>query len=101
VAFAELARRRLLGQGADHTETEQRVAEARSTGGLAALALDVPQQAVIEALNGRVGTWAGDVYQACVQGGHDPVKFHARLRGQGNDPIEYVTKLARRLRELS
>jgi ABC-type Mn2+/Zn2+ transport system ATPase subunit len=99
-AFVEVARRRLLGTGVDHAVAEHQIAEARSTGEIAALALDVPYREVADELTRRFGTWAGKAYCACNQGAHDPQRFHELLRGTGKDPIEYVSRLARELREV-
>jgi recombinational DNA repair ATPase RecF len=100
--FTEMARRRLLGEGADHGETERRVAEARSTGQIAALALGLAFQGeVTDWLKSNIGPWAAEVYLACNTGSHAPAGFHARFRGSGKDPIEYVTKLTQQLRKMS
>lgn len=99
-AFVEVARRRLLGEGVDHDTTERRITEARPTGQIAALALGVDPKDVTGWLNRNIGSWAADVFIACNHGSHDPQRFHARMRGNGKDPIEYVTKLTRRLREV-
>jgi recombinational DNA repair ATPase RecF len=100
--FTEMARRRLHGEGTDHGETERRVAEARSTGQIAALALGVASQwEVTDYLKNKIGPWAEEVYLACNKGSHVPAGFHAQFRGSGKDPIEYVTKLTRQLRKMS
>lgn len=100
-AFVEMARRRLLGEGADHDTVERRIAEARPTGRIAALALGVGSTGeVARWLTQNIGPWAGDVFVACNKGTHDPEQFHQRFQGKGDDPIEYVTKLTRRLREV-
>ncbi|MFE3451600.1 AAA family ATPase [Nonomuraea sp. NPDC059194] len=100
-AFAEVARRRLLTEGLGHDEVEKRIAEARPTGQIAALALGVTAQREVTGwLNQHIGAWAGDVFIACNKGSHDPEQFHVRFRGDGKDPIEYVTKLTRRLRQV-
>ncbi|MEV0973696.1 AAA family ATPase [Microtetraspora glauca] len=100
-AFVEVARRRLLAQGIEHADTERRIADARSTGEIAALALDIAPDQVPFHLDQRFGgTWAGAVYRACNQGSHNPQRFYAILRGHGDDPIGNVTSLARKLREV-
>ncbi|MFI6452803.1 AAA family ATPase [Streptosporangium amethystogenes] len=100
-AFTEVARRRLLTTGADYDVIERRISEARRTSGIAALALGVESSEVIGRLNSTIGSWAGDVFRACNRGAHDEGDFEAAFRGTGKDPIEYVTKLVRRLREVN
>ncbi|WP_214104587.1 ATP-binding protein [Acrocarpospora catenulata] len=101
-AFVEVARRRLLADGVDHATTEKQIADARSTGEMAVIALGVPQQKDVSGeLSRRFGAWAADVYEACNQGSHEPQRFYARLRGSGSDPIAQVTKLVRKVREMN
>jgi len=97
--FVEVARQRLLTADADHDAVERRIAEARRSSDIAALALGVKPDEVIGLLNRTIGPWAGEVFRACNRGSHEQGDFEAAFRGTGKDPIEYVTKLARRLRE--
>ncbi|WP_440099316.1 AAA family ATPase [Streptosporangium sp. H16] len=98
-AFVEVARRRLLTADTEHDVVERRIAEARRSSDIAALALGVEPGEVVGRLNRTIGAWAGEVFRACNRGAHDQEGFEAAFRGTGKDPIEYVTKLARRLRE--
>jgi hypothetical protein len=97
-AFVEVARSRLLAAGTDHAAIEREIAEARTTGDIAALALNVPRQEVADELTRRFGDWARTVYTACNEGSHEPERFHKLLKGSGNDPINQVSRLARELR---
>lgn len=45
-------------------------------------------------LNHAYGRWAADVYRACLHGAGPDA-----LRGTGNDPIELVGRLTRKLRK--
>ncbi|SFK19559.1 hypothetical protein SAMN05216275_11976 [Streptosporangium canum] len=100
-AFVEMARRRLLTADADHDAVERRISEARRSSAIAAVALGVESNEVVGWLNDNVGGWAGDVFRACNRGAHTQGAFEAAFRGTGKDPIEYVTKLARHLREVN
>ncbi|GAA2873870.1 ATP-binding protein [Streptosporangium fragile] len=100
-AFVEVARRRLLTADADHDAVERRIAEARRSSEIAAVALGVEPGEVVGWLNRTIGPWAGSVFHACNRGAHDQGGFEAVFRGTGKDPIEYVTKLVRRLREVN
>ncbi|WP_248959366.1 ATP-binding protein [Sphaerisporangium perillae] len=99
-AFVEVARRRLLTADTDHDTVERRISEARKSSDIAALALGVESGEVVGRLNRDFGGWAGKVFRACNRGAHEEGDFQADLRGNGDDPIGYVTKLARRLREV-
>ncbi|MFC7384619.1 hypothetical protein [Sphaerisporangium rhizosphaerae] len=98
-AFVEVARRRLLTDDADHDDVERRISEARRTSVIAALALGVEPSEVMGRLCRDFGP---GVFRACNSGAHEEGDFRAALRGTGRnpDPIEYVTNLARRVREV-
>jgi hypothetical protein len=73
------------------------IGSARKLNEIAALALfrDVDKAGdVIGWLNRSYGRWAADVYRACLHGAGRDV-----LRGTGDDPIELVGRLTRRLRK--
>ncbi|MEV6156377.1 AAA family ATPase [Nonomuraea sp. NPDC052129] len=96
-AFLGLARRRLVAAGIGYDEIESAVASARKLNQIAALALfgDIRRAGdVIGWLRQTYGGWAATVYAACLHGaGRDG------LRGTGNDPIELVGRLTRKLKE--
>ncbi|MFI6300179.1 AAA family ATPase [Nonomuraea sp. NPDC050790] len=96
-AFLGLARRRLAAAGVGYDDVESAVASAKKLNQIAALALfgDIRRAGdVIGWLRQAYGGWAANVFTACLHGaGRDG------LRATGNDPIELVGRLARKLKE--
>jgi recombinational DNA repair ATPase RecF len=73
-ALLRRARRDLLRQGTADAEVQRRVADARTTHELAALALfgDATRGADVYKALGRYGTGAGDLFKALKESGHQP-----------------------------